>query len=116
MFGWDGIQALLAGDAICKNDGVNVVRIMRIQANICAAAIQSKTYGGGSMMGNIGMGTGIAGRVIRSQETLNLTCVKLEIGVIRSQETLTLTRAKLKVGRVLRSQEKERKLPKSFNH
>jgi hypothetical protein len=52
----DGIQALLAGDAICKNDGVNVVRIMSIQANICAAAIQSKTYGGGGMMGNIGMG------------------------------------------------------------
>lgn len=53
----DGIQALLTGNAICRTDGVNVVRILSIQANICSVAIQSKSHGSGSMMGSIGMPT-----------------------------------------------------------
>jgi len=40
----DGIQTLLAGNAICKNDGVNVVRILNIQAAVCAKAIKVKAY------------------------------------------------------------------------
>lgn len=38
----DGIQTLLAGQAICKQDGVHVVRVLYIQANVCAAAIYGK--------------------------------------------------------------------------
>jgi hypothetical protein len=40
----DGIQTLLAGQAICKQDGVHIVRVLHIQAHVCATAIYGKNY------------------------------------------------------------------------
>jgi hypothetical protein len=55
----DGIQTLLAGQAICKQDGVHVVRVLHIQATVCAAAIYGKnhaSYGSSHGVGSKGGG------------------------------------------------------------
>ena len=63
----DGMQALLTGDAVCKNDGINVVRVLSIQANVCAAAILSKSGGGGTMGSMmVGIGMPSAGSVVNA--------------------------------------------------
>ena len=49
----DGIQTLIGGNAILRNDGVNVVRILHIQANVCAAAIQGKNGVGSGTIGSM---------------------------------------------------------------
>ncbi len=36
----DGVQQLLRGDAVCSDDGVNIVRVLNIQASLCAASIE----------------------------------------------------------------------------
>lgn len=64
----DGIQTLLAGNAICKNDGVNVVRILNIQAAVCAKAIKVKgySYQYGTAAGAIGSMIPSAGSVVNA--------------------------------------------------
>eukprot|EP00979_Chaetoceros_neogracilis_P004011 scaffold695_cov279-Chaetoceros_neogracile.AAC.37 len=63
----DGIQTLLEGNAICKYDGVNVVRVLNIQAAVCAKAIQVKNnFGYGTAAGAIGSMIPSAGSVVNA--------------------------------------------------
>ncbi len=50
---------LISGDAICKDDGVYVVRVLSIQANVCCSAFRSLSNNNSNIVGgSIGSSTG----------------------------------------------------------
>jgi len=54
----DGMQQLLRGDAVCCDDGINIVRVLNIQASVCATAVE-KSGSHSSVMGIGGMNSGM---------------------------------------------------------
>ena len=49
----NAIHTLIAGDAVCPEDAVHVMRVLNIQANVCCAALGDTLAKGG---GNSGSG------------------------------------------------------------
>lgn len=89
----DGIQTLIGGNAILRNDGVNVVRILHIQANVCAAAIQGKN----------GVGSGTIGSMIPSAGSV----MNAGVGTISSLGNSILSGFGFKSERVVAEEEQQ---------